>query len=232
MTRLRILALASIITLACDRSAPPGAAPPSPDSATTIAATDTASNARDSATATQTLNAIPRGLPYVTPSDTGPVLHLPPAMARALSTKFPKFGPWPWATYAEIARDAHARDTIASVRWVIGDFDGDGRLDVALHGNLDTTSHQRGELNIATMVVVMPRGDSALVDQMVSPERDPRRPPPGTRPDWLVLVPRKTYRSEIVNDAVGVSRVRRDGSVRLHTVYVWVENGFLQWEDH
>lgn len=216
-----IIALVSVVTWACGRAAPPDAAPKSPDSTVTPTVTAT----------TPVSDSAPRTEPWVTPSDTGPMLHLPPAMARTLAAKYPHFAPWPWASYPEVARNAHVHDTIASVRWVIGDLDGDGRRDVVLHGSLDTTVRQRGELEIAGMFAIMPRGDSAIVESVVTPERDPVRPPPATRPHWLVLVPRQTFRKDLVNDAVGTQTPRYDFLMPAQ-VYLWYENRFVQWADH
>ena len=172
------------------------------------------------------------GAPWVTPSDTGPVLHLPPAMARALADSFPRFAPWPWGSYPEHVRREHLRDTTASVRWVIGDFDGDGKLDVAIDGNVDTTKYRDGGRNAPTIVAIMSRGDTVVVVQVTNGALVAGGDVSARlRESWLVPVPRGTFRKLIVNDAIGVPDTDRFRELLPGQVYLWYEHHFVQWSD-
>jgi hypothetical protein len=84
---------------------------------------------RDAAPAVPALRMAPEGV----------VLQLPLAMRRALDTYAPNFEPWHWEDYAANVQQ-HVRT--AEPPWgelpmfgVVGDFNGDGRPDVALSGH-------------------------------------------------------------------------------------------------
>lgn len=71
--------------------------------------------------------------PRLAQADTGPVLALPPIMSRALAGYAPEFSPWRRNAYdAEVL--AHFPDPIEPLFGAVGDFNGDGRADVALQG--------------------------------------------------------------------------------------------------
>lgn len=75
----------------------------------------------------------PEAAPRLAQADTGPVLALPPIMRRALAGYAPEFSPWRRDAYdADVL--AHFPDPTEPLFGAVGDFNGDGRADVALQG--------------------------------------------------------------------------------------------------
>ena len=153
-------------------------------------------------------------------------------MQRALAATFPRFAPWPWKTYPELARSMHVHDTTASVRWVIGDFNGDGRLDVAIDGNQDTVAYRAGGTDAPSIVAIFATGDSAIAVKVTNGALEGRTDQsPTARRTWLILAPRQTFRDKLTTDAVGVPRAVRYKELAPNQVYLWFENRFVQWAD-
>lgn len=149
-------------------------------------------------------------------------------MERALRSSFPRFAPWPRSTYLDSVRAVHAHDSIASVGSVMGDFDGDGRLDVAFDGVDTLIFPSGGRLAFPTIVAVFARGDSAVAVRVTEGALVAGDTLPTARSTWLTLVPRRSFSADIVNDAIGVLTVG-DRELSPDQVYVWRGGRFLQW---
>jgi hypothetical protein len=101
------------------------------------------------------------------------VLHLPTATAKVLFDSLPGFSPLPLARYAKSVTPPftylHADVELPSV--VVGDFNGDSALDVALEGRSNETSATVMLLSKSTntqtpQLVVLTRSEAAPTDKV------------------------------------------------------------------
>jgi len=170
-------------------------------------------------------------VPRVVETDSGPIALLPEFMAAALRRSNPQFRLWSWTMYPDSVR-AHFHVTdVDGVRVVVGDFNGDGRRDVALDGT-DTVEYRVGGKRAPALIAILTSGDSAIVVPIMG-DLMPNGATQLSR--WLRLVPAKTFRSTLVTDAVGVPTLSEPGTsgLRPYQVHFWSAqmNRFVQWID-
>jgi len=113
----------------------------------------------------------------------------------------------------------------------VGDFNGDGRPDVALDGT-DTVVFRVGGKREATMIAVLTSGDSPIIVSVIETDL----PHDTTRLDrWLRLVPAKSFRPALRTDALGLLTLAEPGAngLRPYQVFWWqpVRKRFVQWVD-
>ena len=168
--------------------------------------------------------------PWIENSDSGPILHLPVVMQRALQRTFPRFHIWPWTAYSASARNHYHGSDQDGLRALVGDFNGDGRLDAALDG-VDWLSFPSGNgEDIVTVTAVLTSGDTAIAVRITEGSLTSDDVPGAVRPHWLSL--RSGFGRSTASPADAVAIVGPPNPTRVfNAVYVWVaERGrFLQW---
>jgi hypothetical protein len=194
---------------------------------------DSASTAQSalSAAAPKQPGSSPVDAPRVIQTDSGPIAILPEPMATALRRNNPHFRLWPWTVYPDSVRaNFHASDA-EGLRVVVGDFNGDGRPDVALDGT-DTVVYRVGGKRGASLIAILTSGDSATIVSVIETDL----PNDTTRLDhWLRLVPAKSFRLTLATDALGLPTLAEPGTngLRPYQVFWWqpVRKRFVQWVD-
>jgi hypothetical protein len=152
-------------------------------------------------------------------------------MAAVLRQKHPHFRLWSWSAYPDSVRTRYRASDVDGLRVVVGDFNGDGRRDVALDG-IDTVEYRVGGRREAALIAILTSGDSAIVVPVMTSDM----PNDTTRLDrWLRLVPAKTFRTALHTDAIGVPTLAEPGAevLRPYQVFWWspVRKRFVQWID-
>src|SRR4029079_8135069 len=172
-----------------------------------------------SAGAAKQRDASPVTAPRVIQPDSGPIAILPEAMASALRRSNPHFRLWSWTVYPASVRAQFHPSEVEGLRVVVGDFNGDGRPDVALDGT-DSLVFRVGGKRVAALIAILTSGDSAIVLPVT--RSDLRNDT--TRLDrWLRLVPATSFRSTLRTDALGVPTLAEPGprGLRPYQVFWW-----------
>ena len=130
-----------VISVGCEKAAPP-------DGKTSVAASSSAPSRGDAPQSPDAplaqIKLGPRIVvdsattqPSIEVRDSEYVVHLPLSMVETLRDSLPGFSPLPVSTWhpVRVARIAAEAPGLALPSVVIGDFDGDSRLDVAMEGN-------------------------------------------------------------------------------------------------
>lgn len=210
-------------------SEPPRSPPAAGDTTSPSVATGAPDSGRGSP-------AVQRPDPWIEQTESGPVVHLPMAMESALHRQFPSFRSWPWSAYpAEIQTRFQGNDRDGVVA-VVGDFNADGRLDIALDGRYDRTVPSAPAIPTVAIMALLSSADSAVAVLVTSGSLEPGDTAGVQRARWLRLVPSKSFRPTQLTDAIGVpSLSQRSKSLLPNQVYVWNARlerpRFLQWFD-
>lgn len=117
----------------------------------------------------------PADSPVVQMRNGTPVLQLPAAMRSALDAYAPAYQPWTLAEYDE--RVSAKQAELGALFGVVADYNGDGRVDVALDGRAD------GE---ELLFVILSNADAYRVVELLRRPRDPSHQP---RQEYLELYP-------------------------------------------
>jgi hypothetical protein len=169
--------------------------------------------------------------PRVVQTDSGPIAILPEVMGAALRRSNPHFRLWSWSVYPDSVRTQFHPTDVEGLRVVVGDFNGDGRRDVALDGT-DTVEYRVGGKREAATIAILTSGDSAIVVAIIESDL-PNDTTQLSR--WLRLVPAKTFRPMLRTDAIGVPTLSEPGTtlLRPYQVHFWypVTKRFVQWVD-
>lgn len=174
--------------------------------------------------------------PWIERTDSGPLVHLPAAMERALRREFPSFRPWLWTSYpAEVQARYQGGDRDGVVA-VVGDFNGDGRLDIALDGGYDRTAASGRAMPTVAILALLSNGDSAIAVGVTEGSLTPGDTAGVPRERWLRLVPAKSFRPTQLTDAIGVPSLSLPRKALLpKQVFIWDARAdrprFLQWFD-
>lgn len=206
---------------------------------TLVAGCNDGSNSARASTAQAGQSAAPRqqrvaasvDAPRVIQTDSGPIAILPEPMAAALRRTNPYFRLWSWTMYPDSVRAQYHPSEVEGLRIVVGDFNGDGRRDVALDGT-DTVEYRVGGKREAASIAILTSGDSAIIVPVMGSDL----PNGSTRLDrWLRLVPAKTFRAALGTDAIGVPTLAEPGTygLRPYQVFWWQPawKRFVQWSD-
>src|SRR5437660_1788240 len=172
--------------------------------------------------------------PWIESTDSGPVIHLPPVMTQALAQRFPDFRIWRWAAYPSEVRARYHGSDRDGIRAVVGDFNGDGRLDVALDGSDRLVFPSGAGAAIVAVTALLTSGDDAVAVRVTEGSLVPGDSADVPRPRWLLLVAASTFRSGLATDAVGMPMAREGGRVLTPSqVYFWSGDRpyFVQWSD-
>jgi len=158
----------------------------------------------------------------------------PGAQERVSQSEIQYFRIWPWAAYPSEVRARYHGSDRDGIRAVVGDFNGDGRLDVALDGSDHLVFPAGAGEAIVAVTALLTSGDDAIAVRVTEGSLVPGDSADVPRPRWLLLVAAGTFRSGLATDAVGMPLAREAGRVLTPSqVYFWSGDRpyFVQWSD-